>query len=133
MVGFKQVFVDSWLEIKAFQTGVRCHFDQVFETGLILTQQRQVVSRILTAARFIGATTGSDVSFIADDRVDVFGPTSVVELERPVQVAVVRQRQCVHAMVNGSLYQLGNRACSVEQAVVAVAVQVNERAIRHLA
>ena len=49
-----------------------------------------MVSRIFPAARFIGTTAGSDVGFVADDRVDVFGSTRVVELECPVQIAVVR-------------------------------------------
>ena len=51
----------------------------------------------------------------------------LVELERPVQVAVVGERQGVHALLFGPLDQLGDRAGAVEQAVVAVAMQMNER------
>ena len=60
-------------------------------------------------------------------RIDVFGFASAIELERTVHISVIRQSKRVHAVVGGTLNEFGNRACPVQEAVVAVAVQVNER------
>ena len=54
-----------------------------------------------------------------------------VELERAVEIAVVGDRQRVHAQLFGPLDQPVDRAGSVEQAVVAVAMQMNKRRRRH--
>ena len=55
----------------------------------------------------------------------------LIELERPVEVAVVGQGQGVHAQLFGLLDQSFDRAGAVEQAVVAVAVQMNKRLAAH--
>ena len=51
----------------------------------------------------------------------------LIELERAVQVAVVGDRQGVHAQLFGPLDQPVDRAGAVEQAVVAMAMQMNKR------
>ncbi len=55
---------------------------------------------------------------------------ALIELERPVQIAVVGEGQGVHAQLLGPLQQAGDFAGTVQQAVVAMAVQMGER-LRH--
>ena len=54
-----------------------------------------------------------------------------IEIERAVQIAVVGERQAVHAQLFGPIDQSLDRAGSVEQAEVAVAMQMNERRRAH--
>ena len=60
------------------------------------------------------------------------GLAFLVELDGPVEVAVVGHGQGVHAQLLDVRHQLGNPVGTVEQAVVAVAVQMNERTICHV-
>ena len=55
----------------------------------------------------------------------------LVELQRAVQIAVVGQRQGVHAQRLGPLDQALDRRGAVQQAVVAVAMQMNKRRRAH--
>ena len=100
------------------------------EAGLVLRQQRQMETGFLAAGRLtLGQLAGCDVSLVTDDRVQSAGRALAVELDRPVQVAVVGQGDGVHALVFGVLDQLGDAVGAVEQAVMAVAVQVNEGSV----
>ena len=54
-----------------------------------------------------------------------------VELDGPVEVAVIGHGQGVHALLLDVLDQLRDAAGAVEQAVVGVAVQMNEGPHRH--
>ena len=55
----------------------------------------------------------------------------LIELQRPVQIAVIGERQRVHAQLFGPLDQLLDRAGAIEQAVMAVAMQMNKRRRGH--
>ena len=50
----------------------------------------------------------------------------LIELERPVQIAVIGERQGIHPQLFGPIDQLLDRAGAVEQAVMAVAMQMYE-------
>ena len=54
-----------------------------------------------------------------------------VELQRPVQIAVIGQRQRVHPVVRRALDQPVDRTGTVQQAVVAVAMQMTKRLAAH--
>ena len=54
-------------------------------------------------------------------------PALVVELECPVQVAVIGDRRGVHAGRFDLLDEVGDAVGPVEQAVVRVAMEMNER------
>ena len=56
----------------------------------------------------------------------------LIELQRPVQIAVVGERQGVHAQLFGPFDQLVDRAGPVQQAVMAVAMQMNKRRRAHV-
>ena len=72
----------------------------------ILGQQREVVAGLLHAAGlFRTPAPRGDVGLVADDRVDPRGFGGRVELQRPVQIAVVGQGQGVHPQCLGPLDQ----------------------------
>ncbi len=129
-VFLQDLFVDPRLEIEAFQRGGTGQLDQVAKAGAVLGQQRQVIAGRLAAGRpaLVKATARGDVGFVADDRVDPRILRLAIELQRTVQVAVVGQRQRVHAVIDAAIDQFADVAGPVEQAVVAVAMQVGERA-----
>ena len=127
-MGGEQLLVDARLEIKAFQKGRRRELDQVLEAGAVFGQQREVVAGLLRAAGvlLLKAAAGGDVGLVAHDRVDAHVLGRFVELQRPVQIAVVGQGQGVHAQLFGPLQQAGDFSGAVEQAVVAMAVQMGK-------
>ena len=79
----------------------------------------------------IGAAAGGDVRLQAEDRLDVGGLGLAEELDGAVEVAVVGDRQGGHPQRLGPPDQGRDLAGAVEQAVVAVAVQVDERPAGH--
>ena len=76
----------------------------------------------------VAALLGGDVGLVADDRIDLVRLALVVELERPVEIAVVGDRHSVHAGPLHLLDEVGNPVGPVEQAVVRVAMKMDERA-----
>ena len=101
---------------------------RLLEPGGVAGQQRQVEAGIAAAAGLaLGALAGGDVGLVAEDRIEAGCGAFAVELDGAVQVAVIGQGQGVHAQFLGVRDQLGDAAGAVEQAVMAVAVQMNER------
>ena len=128
VVGGEQLFIDTRTVVVAFEVGCRRHLDEVLKPLAIHRQQGQMVRRILHARGCaVGAMTGSDVGLIAEDRVHarVFG--LLVELQSPIEIAVVGDRTRVHPELFDLLDQVGNLAGTVEQRIVRMAVQVGER------
>ena len=128
----QQLLVDPRFEIEAFEVGRRSHFEQVLESGAILAQQRQVVAGFLhVAGSFLGPAARRNVRFVTDNGLDAAVLGLLVELQGAVQIAVVRQRQGVHALVSSTLDQPVDRAGAVQQAVMAVAVQMSKWLVGH--
>jgi hypothetical protein len=128
----EQFAVDPRLEVEALEVGLRRQLEEVREAGPVAGQEREVVARVLLAAGILlEAAARGDVGLVADDRVDARGLGGLVELERPVEVAVVGDRQGVHAQFHRPRHQPVDRAGAVEQAVVAVAVEVDEGGRAH--
>jgi hypothetical protein len=67
-----------------------------------------------------------EVEFAADERFDALGLGLVVELDRAVEIAVVREGQGLHAEGGGAVHQAVDAAGAVEQAVVAMDVEMDE-------
>ena len=78
-------------------------------------------------AALIEPTARCDVGFVADHWVDAFGLAGFVKLECTVEIAVVGERQGVHAEFFGPTHELFDWACSVEQTEMAMAMQMNKR------
>lgn len=81
-MGLEDLPVDPGLEIKPLQERLRGQLEQVGEAGAITGEEREVVARLLLAARvLLEAAAGGDVGLVADDRIDPGGPGSLIELQ----------------------------------------------------
>ena len=91
-----------------------------------------MVARIpLVAGILLKSAARGDVGLVADDRVDLRRLGGLVELQRPVKVAVVGDRKGVHPQFDRACHQPVDGTSPVEEAVVAVAVEVGERLRAH--
>src|SRR5438094_9205741 len=70
---------------------------------------------------------GGEIGLEAEDRPDLARPSLGVKLPRPVQVAVVGDGERVHAERLNPVEQFGDPVGAVEERVLAVGVEVNER------
>src|SRR2546426_9191937 len=68
-----------------------------------------------------------EVGLEAEDGPDLARPSLGVELPRSVQVTVVGDRERVHAQRLDPIEQVGDPVGAVEEGVLAVGVEVNER------
>ncbi len=126
----QQRLVDAGLVIEAFQAGGGGQADEVAIAFLGFAQQRQVV---VGSVGFVldPAVVARDVDFAADDRVHAVLLGGEVELRGAEEIAVIgyRYRRLLQAL--NELHQAGNLAGAVEQRVVGVTVQVDERLLGH--
>ncbi len=133
----QQLLVDARLVVVAFEERQRRHLDEVLKPGRVLRQQSEmmvdgVVGFGVAFARFaVGALGRGDVGFIADDRIEAGGLAFLVELDGAEEIAVIRQGDGGHALLFDMGDEFGNAAGSVEQAVMAVAVEMHERTLGH--
>lgn len=118
---------DARLVVKAVQKADRRELDQVLEAGLVLGQQRQMMRRFARSADDVRHPSGGRVGLIAQDRIDPRVTALGVKLQRPVQVAVIRDRQRGHPQLFDPLDELRDLARPVEQTVMRVAMEVGER------
>ncbi len=131
---FEDFLVDTGLVVEAFEEGLRRQAHEVADALAVAGQEGEVEGIFVTRSAAGGTlepAVGGDVGFQADDRLDAGGFGLSEEFDGPVEVAVVGDRQRGHAEVLDPLDQLGNLAGAVEQAVVGVAVQVNEGPLAH--
>src|SRR5262249_24509769 len=120
-------FVDSRHIMIAFQEGDGGHVNEIAKSCAILGEQSEMKAGVAAAAGFaMGAFAGGHVCFIADDRVEAGLAAPLIELDGPVEIAVIGERQRVHALLFGAGDELRNPAGAVKQAVMAVAMQMNE-------
>src|SRR5207247_10721038 len=96
-------------------------------------QDRQVVRALLAA--FLGApplpAPGGDVERAAEGRLEAGLLSREIEVDRPEEVAVVRQRDRGQAQILRLLDELLELRGAVEEAVLGVDVEVNELAVLH--
>src|SRR5271166_3868031 len=86
-----------------------------------------MVAGLLQRAGFtLQSTVGSNVGFVAEDRIDPGLAGRLIRLKRPVQVAVIGERQRVHLQLFRARNELSNWAGAVEQAEVAVTMKMCE-------
>ena len=135
----QQVPVEAWLVVVALQEGPARELDQVAVAGVALGQQREVVVELLAALRVatgvvdaaaaggpLAAVVVGHVRLGADDRLDALAPALLVELQRPVHVAVVgdpERRLAVGRRLGHQLVQAGR---PVEHRELGVDVEVGE-------
>ena len=95
-------------------------------------EHREMITRFALPARALFEPAARrDVRLVTNDRIDPRAAARLVKLERPVQISVIRDRQRVHPQLFRPRDELINRAGSIEQTVMAVAMQMSKWRRRH--
>ncbi len=131
-VGGQQFFIDSRLEIESFQKGGGGELHKISEASGIAGQERQVVAVLFRAAPFfMEAAARGNIRLDAEDRIDAQFPSGLIELDCPVQISMIGQRQGCHSQGFCPFEQSPDRAGAVQEAVVAMTMQMGERKCAH--
>src|ERR1035437_3049986 len=125
----EQVLVDAGLVIEAFQEARGNQVDEVAIAFLGLAEQDQVIVAVGVAAGFVALLRNVDLA--ADDRAHAFALGGVVELDGAEQVAVVGHGDGGHLLLDDRIHELADFTSSIEEGVIGVAVQMDERVFRH--
>ena len=80
----------------------------------------------IRAPLFLMARASRDVGFQADDGLDPGKLRLGEEVDRPVEHAVIRERDRGHASLGGQPNHVGDSARPIEQAEFRVSVEMNE-------
>ena len=129
-MGQQRFLVDAGHVVVPLEEGQRRKLDEVLESGLIFGQYSQVESRIAPFPCLpLGPRGWCNICFVANQRIDRLGTAFLVELQCAVQVAVIGERHGIHTAVLDRLHQFGNTVGAIQQAVMAVAMEVRERTI----
>ncbi len=122
----EQVPVDAGLVVVALEVARRGELDQVRVALVRLGEEGEVGIALLLRQPVVG-----DVDLAAEERLDALLPRLAVELDRAGEAAVVRERDRRHLELGRARGQLGNPAGPVEDRVLGVDVEVDERRARH--
>ena len=125
-VAREQVLIDARLVVEAVEVAGGDQVDQVAVAFLVFAEQDQVVVAVGVGAGLVALLR--DVNFAADDRMDAFRLGRVVELDGAEEVAVIGHGDGGHLLALRDLHQLLDFAGAVEQRVVGMAVEMDERA-----
>ena len=120
------VAIDARLVVVAVDVGVGDESAEVPVADEILGQQDQVEGLGVGLALLVGHRPAGDIRLHADDRLDALGPGRLVERDRTIQRAVVRDGHRIHALLRRRIDQLRDPAEAVEQAELGVHVEVGE-------
>ena len=90
-----------------------------------------VVGGSVRRALLFSAITEGDVGLAADDRFDPPSACQIVEMERAVQVSMIRERQRRHPELGGAIDEHVQLVRAVEKGVFAVCMKVDERHPAH--
>ena len=125
-VAGEMVAIDARLVIVAVDVGVGDEPAEVPVADEILGQQDQMEGLGVGLALLVGHRPAGDIGLHADDRLDALGPGRLVERDRAIQRAVVRDGHRIHALLRRRIDQLRDPAEAVEQAELGVHVEVRE-------
>ena len=123
---FQQPLVDAGAIVKAVNVGLGNQLHQVAVAGVVAGQQHQVVGAALRRVLVQPALVG-DVDLAADDGLDARVAAGRVEVDHPVEGAVIGDRQGVHAQLPGPRHQVGDTADAVEHTVFGMNVKVSKQ------
>ena len=121
----QQILVDSRLVVEALEKSGRDQLQQVAISLLVLAQQHQMVVAIRIAAA--GEALLRDVHFAADHRMHALGFGAVVKLHRAEKISVIGHRHGGHLLLDDEIHQLTDLAGAVEQRIIGMAMQMDER------
>ena len=120
--------IRAGLVVEALEVRVGDELEQVLVPGEVAGDQAQVEDALplVRPAQPLQARALRQVKFAADERLQALGLGRAVEFDRAVEVAVVGQREGGHAERGGPVHQPVDPAGSIQQAVVAVDVEMDE-------
>ena len=121
--------VGARLVIEALEVGVGDELQEVLVAGEVLGDEAEVedgLAVVIGAAVFLEAGGFDEVELAADDGLDALGLGGVVELDRAVEIAVVGKGEGGHAEFHGPVHEPVDAAGAIEEAVVAVDVEMDE-------
>src|SRR3989449_5332053 len=129
LVPLQHFAVDARPAVIALEEADGRERDEVAVTGAVAGEQHEVRVVGGGAAQPLAppAAPEGEVRLEPEDRPDVAGLRLRVELPGPVEVAVIGDRQRVHAECLDVVQQIGNAVGAVEEGVFAVRVEVYER------
>ncbi len=99
--------------------------NQVAITLLVFTQQNQVIIPVRFGVHLVALLR--DIDLAADHRMHALFLGPVVELHGAEQVAVIRHGHGGHLLLDHEIHQLVDFASPVEQGIIGVAMQMDER------
>jgi len=80
---------------------------------------------------FVGAPTGSDIHLAANDGLYSVTIGLLIEVDGPEDIAVIRHGNGGHLIFLGPFQQILDADCTVQEAVLGVDMQVDERGVFH--
>ena len=126
VVPVQQLPVDPGVIVEPLEVGRRHELDQVAVSRLVLCQHGHVVGLLVVRVPVVPASW-SDVHLAADDRCNPVRLGRLVEVDGPVQPAVVGYCQVAHAQLRSPLDEGVDTAQAVQEAELGVIVQMREQ------
>ena len=135
LVRGEQFLVNARLVVIAIEVRGGGELDEVLVAGLVLRQQDEVVIDVASAAAAAGLllqpAARRHIHLAADDRLDALGAGGLVEINRAVKHAVVRDGQRGEAQLVRPVNEPVQPASAVQQRVLGVQMEVNKISVRH--
>ena len=103
--------------------------EEILVAGEIFREEAEMENGfpfVVGAALFFEARRFDEVEFATDKRLDALGLGLLVKLDRAVEIPVVGQGHRAHPQIDRAIHQAIDPAAAVEQAVVAVDVEMDE-------
>ena len=117
--------------MKPIQMRRRYQLDEVSVAGLVFRQKREVISRIASRSRPVFVRSRRDVRFASDNRFHAGALSFLIKLDRAMQIAVIGNRNGGHSGFGCLFHQLLHPDRSIQQRVLGVQMQMNERVAGH--
>ena len=121
----EQLLVHPRAVVEALEVGGGGELQQVAVAGLVLGEQREVVGKALFRV-FIEPGVRRDVALHADDRLHTVLLGGLVELDRTVEGAVVRDSERILPQRLRTLHERLDLRQAVEERVLRMRVEVGE-------
>ena len=113
-----ELAVDAGAVVKALEVRLRDELYQIAVAPLVLREENKARSLVVHPVLFLRAGAGSDMEIDADDGLDALLAALLVELYRPVEVAVVGERERLLAVFGRSGNELGDLRYRLKERVV---------------
>ena len=128
----QQLLVDARLVIHPVEMRLRDQLHEIRVARVVLGQQREMIRRVPPVARpAIQMRTRRHIHLAPDDRLHPRFLAFLKKLNRPEEIAVIRHRHRRHPQRLRLFHQLRDAHRPIEQRILGVQMQVNERIRRH--